>query len=133
MAKRLYMPFHRGKAHIFIKPLSHHLHRTLRQRAEEGIPVVLRKHARVEDDYDALVQPRADEAADAVAGSRELFRPGFVEQASWEIPQSMDDADDVQSIVANTVEDEMPAEWLSHEEEANFSELCVCVVGFLSD
>ena len=34
---------------------SHHLHRTLRQRAEECVPVVLRDLARVEVDDDALM------------------------------------------------------------------------------
>ena len=40
---------------IFGPPVSHHLHRTLRQGAEEGVAVVLGEDARVEDDDDAFV------------------------------------------------------------------------------
>ena len=56
-------------------PASHHLHRALRQGAEEGAPVVLGEDARVEDDDDAFVLLGADEAADALAE----FEDGFGE------------------------------------------------------
>jgi hypothetical protein len=59
-----------------IVTFSHHLHRALRQRSQEGAPVVLREHARVEADDDAFVLLGADEAADALAE----FEDGFGER-----------------------------------------------------
>ena len=52
------------QAHSKHRP-SHHLHRTLRQRAEEGAAVVLGEDARFEDDDDAFVLLGADDSHDA--------------------------------------------------------------------
>jgi hypothetical protein len=63
--------------------------------------------------------------------SHESFRPRRIEQASREVAPTVNDSHDVEGVAANAVENEMPVEWLPHEEEPNLDKLGVRVIRFL--
>lgn len=65
--------------------------------------------------------------------SRGSFRPRRIEQASREVAATVNDSDDVESVATNAVEDEMPVEWLSNEEEPDPDELGVRVIRLFPD
>ena len=61
------------------------------------------------------------------------FRPRRIEQAAREAAPTVNDSHDVEGVATNAVENEMPVEWLSHEDEPDPGELGVRVIRLLSD
>ena len=61
------------------------------------------------------------------------FRPRRIEQATREVAQAVNDANDVEGVPANAVENEMLVERLLHEEQPNPGEPGVSVIRFLSN